>query len=310
MSGQMDKCPICGTDSVIPSRQKRRVVIPVACCLVVVALGIVVASCLWLSANANTDEQSRQNTERVQKQPIEKEKPRWIDGTGYVNGQERRPALPHRTESSKTRARITDGLGGTWSRTLNMGWDLTGHVELRDGGKFVYPGAILTHALKTKPRLELGDYNGDRCVVPFGMTVKVDEYGQFAPIRYAPDEVCQATPSVLEEEAGMRYGHRCFLVVQKTARAGEFKLVGADTMGKTDWHHNAPGAVLVVGVSAGMDIEGTRFDYRHIIVRDRDGILRLARPGMSLEVPCQIKMFRRVYGPGSLVVPPGSKIAE
>jgi hypothetical protein len=43
------------------------------------------------------------------------------------------------------------------------------------------PGAVLTNATKNKSAITIPDYNGDKCRIPYGMTVRVDEFGQFVP---------------------------------------------------------------------------------------------------------------------------------
>jgi hypothetical protein len=49
------------------------------------------------------------------------------------------------------------------------------------------PGATITNRTREKIALDVPDYNGDVCRIPYGMTVTVDEYGQFQPYWYYPE---------------------------------------------------------------------------------------------------------------------------
>ena len=44
----------------------------------------------------------------------------------------------------------------------------------------------MTNHTASEDALSLQDHNGDTCIVPYGLTVWVDEYGQFVPIQYDP----------------------------------------------------------------------------------------------------------------------------
>jgi hypothetical protein len=45
------------------------------------------------------------------------------------------------------------------------------------------PGAYITNASKNRSSITMSDFNGDECVIPYGMTVRVDEFGQFVPTK-------------------------------------------------------------------------------------------------------------------------------
>ena len=50
----------------------------------------------------------------------------------------------------------------------------------------IYPGAKIKYLEESPAKVHLHDYNGDECVLPSGITVEVDEFGQFIPIKYKP----------------------------------------------------------------------------------------------------------------------------
>ena len=50
----------------------------------------------------------------------------------------------------------------------------------------IYPGAKIKYLEELPAKVHLQDYNGDECVLPSGITVEVDEFGQFIPIKYKP----------------------------------------------------------------------------------------------------------------------------
>jgi hypothetical protein len=103
----------------------------------------------------------------------------WPEGTGYVEVQIGKPDKPYEVAPASTKCVI---LGRDGS-----GFRLAGDVEVRQGKSlFIHPGATITHGFKAEGRLTLLDYNADECVLPFGVTVKVDPLGQFVPMRYDP----------------------------------------------------------------------------------------------------------------------------
>ena len=115
--------------------------------------------------------------------------PLWPKATGYVSKPQRRPTSPHpkstHTDSKRTNAEVTEVREGQLI--------IKGKVEMVfDGGvarnMLRNPGAHITNALKNRSQITIPDFNGDDCVIPYGMTVRVDEFGQFVPIKYSPEK--------------------------------------------------------------------------------------------------------------------------
>ena len=103
----------------------------------------------------------------------------WPEGAGYLTPPNNRPALPHDVRT-KTKAEIIE-VGANGLR-------LRGRVEYRESrGLIFYPGAEFTYLVESPPTLGLQDCNGDTCTLTYGLTVVIDEYGQFIPIRYEPE---------------------------------------------------------------------------------------------------------------------------
>ena len=106
----------------------------------------------------------------------------WPKDTGYVRVPIGKPEQPHKLEPTSTRCVI---LGRDGS-----GFRMGGKVEVREGETlFIHPGAVITHGLKAEAKLTLQDYNADECVLPYGITVRVDAFGQFVPFRYDPNSI-------------------------------------------------------------------------------------------------------------------------
>lgn len=105
----------------------------------------------------------------------------WPSGTGYVSPPKNRPSSPHQVQETSTRAEIVE-VGRV---QLLLGENSS--VEYRDSRSLlIFPGAQISYLSESPPTLTLEDYNEDECILPYGITVKVDEYGQFIPISYTP----------------------------------------------------------------------------------------------------------------------------
>ena len=105
----------------------------------------------------------------------------WPADTGYLNEPENRPSKPHDVEAADGTVTIKEDMGGGML-------SVEGKVRMRNGRMTVaFPGTTIVQASSSKDSITLEDFNGDKCVVPFGMTVKVDSYGQFTPLDYSPD---------------------------------------------------------------------------------------------------------------------------
>jgi len=105
----------------------------------------------------------------------------WPEGTGYITAAKNRPASPHDVKKTTTVAQIEEVSIASGVLVLN------GEVEYRESRQlFVFPGARIAYMCKEPDKYEMDDYNGDPCVLPYGITVRVDEYGQFIPIGYNP----------------------------------------------------------------------------------------------------------------------------
>lgn len=103
----------------------------------------------------------------------------WPSATGYVYPPKSRPSSPHQVQETSTRAEIIDVGEGQFLLGENSS------VEYRESRPLlIFPGAQISYLSESPPTLTLEDYNGDECILPYGITVKVDEYGQFIPIKY------------------------------------------------------------------------------------------------------------------------------
>lgn len=108
----------------------------------------------------------------------------WPSGTGYITKATHRPSVPHAVRKTTTKMEIvavaTDGSG----RFLTS---KTSEVEIRDSQALLnYPGAQITYL--AGGTFTMPDYNGDEVVLSHGLTVIVDQYGQFVPVGYSPDK--------------------------------------------------------------------------------------------------------------------------
>jgi hypothetical protein len=100
----------------------------------------------------------------------------WPPGSGYLVPPRNCPRSPHEVKRTSTKARIV----GTHP---NGAARMKGDIEIIHGQFAIcFPGAQITHDCASSPTLVLGDYNGDKCTLLYGMTVQVDQYGQFVPL--------------------------------------------------------------------------------------------------------------------------------
>lgn len=106
--------------------------------------------------------------------------PAWPSGAGYVTPPTRRPSKPYEIQTGSTNWEIYGVAGGSY--------DGHGEIEYKMGNSMAFAiGAVITNHSKSQTNLKMEDYNGDKCMIPYGMTVKIDEYGQYIPVRYNPD---------------------------------------------------------------------------------------------------------------------------
>ena len=104
----------------------------------------------------------------------------WPTGAGYWRYAAHRPSSPHKVAQSHAKLRVME---------IDRSGEpvFSGHTEIRDGEFIgIYPGVEIRNETRDHTEITLNDYNGDPCTVPYGMTVAVDEYGQFAPLRCEP----------------------------------------------------------------------------------------------------------------------------
>ena len=103
----------------------------------------------------------------------------WPKKSGYVVEATHRPSSPHKVEKCATNVYIEDEKNGEFLMGGEMAFGAGGQL-------FIHPGAIIKNSVKSQKPITLTDYNGDNCVLPYGITVCVNEYGQFDPIEYKP----------------------------------------------------------------------------------------------------------------------------
>lgn len=106
----------------------------------------------------------------------------WPHGTGYFSGTSHRPSTPHDVQPCGTKAEIETVTGDSWL------FGERSQVEFRESRMLViHPGAEITYLCREPEKLTLTDMNGDECTVSYGLTVKMNMYGEFIPIRFLPD---------------------------------------------------------------------------------------------------------------------------
>jgi len=105
----------------------------------------------------------------------------WPSETGYLTRAKNRPSTPYDDEKSEVVAEIKVKENGTVMFSVSPGQV----IPIRNGNSLiVFPGATLSYISESPSTVKLRDYNGDECVLPSGITVEVDEYGQFIPKKY------------------------------------------------------------------------------------------------------------------------------
>ena len=106
----------------------------------------------------------------------------WPSGTGYLSEPQSRPESPHSVDNTSTKAEIVEVGGGQFLLGENT------RMEYRESRPLlVFPGATITYLCKDPKTYEMKDYNGDPCTLVYGITVRVDSYGQFVAIDYKPE---------------------------------------------------------------------------------------------------------------------------
>jgi len=97
----------------------------------------------------------------------------WPTGAGYVKPAASRPDKPH-TTTSETKATITGAEGDQLAIAPGS------QCQMPVNG----PGAQWVVLCGKGKSITVKDYNKDECVLPHGITVRVDTYGQFVPTGY------------------------------------------------------------------------------------------------------------------------------
>jgi len=157
------------------------------------------------------------------RRPVVEKRPEWPEGTGYLTKPRSRPPRPYRKKKARTNVEI---IGLSEGQLLFSEKSL---IEYRQAKKLIiYPGARITYLAESPPTIELQDFNGDVCTLKYGLTVVVDDHGQFKPVAYhperklegekgsatkppatkpAPETPGEKTPAEKEEPEGTGTGH-------------------------------------------------------------------------------------------------------
>jgi uncharacterized membrane protein YhaH (DUF805 family) len=136
-----------------------------------ILLFVVVLLIIAFSVNRDKRVVVKENKEQKKEVIVSEQKNDWPVGFGYINQPINRPTTPHNVQHANTEALIKASDG-------NEFFFLDGKVEYRDSKQlFIFPGSVITHGDKGNKILELADYNNDKCFLPYGITVKVDNYG-------------------------------------------------------------------------------------------------------------------------------------
>ena len=105
----------------------------------------------------------------------------WPPDSGYANRTTNVPSQPPNVEPTITDVTITQVSGNQYLFTHGS------TIEIRSGVKlFIHPGATITYLCDDPVRHTLSDYNGNPCTLVRGLTVIVNEYGEFVPVKYLP----------------------------------------------------------------------------------------------------------------------------
>lgn len=130
----------------------------------------------WMNRPAGGDQPTQSTSPEAEEKGIS-----WPAGSGYLTEPKNRPDTPHDVKQTISRSEIVAVKG----RTLLFGKN--SRVEYRAGKSMAFSvGAQTTYLCKSPTTLEWPDYNGDKCVLAYGLTVRVDEYGQFVPESMRP----------------------------------------------------------------------------------------------------------------------------
>ena len=107
----------------------------------------------------------------------------WPSGTGYVTPATNRPLSPYQIQTNSTNWEIL-GINENGDFIWQGIFEVYGNKSSRWA-----PGAVITnHNIGSRGvALTLIDCNGDKCIIPYGMTVRINEYGQYVPVRYDPE---------------------------------------------------------------------------------------------------------------------------
>lgn len=146
----------------------------------------------------------------------------WPPTTGYLDPPAGRPQRPPEVVATSSRFDIVD--------ITDDGFVMGGRWEVVDGKLLcIYPGATITYLARSPRRYECYDYNSDKCWLKVGLTVQVDDYGQFVPVAYDP----QAEPVKAKKGIMLAYA---------LSKPYEFEPIAFDVLGRfTDMTLDATG---------------------------------------------------------------------
>ena len=124
----------------------------------------------------------------------------WPAGTGYVSEAKNRPSSPYRFKTS-TKAQII----AVGEKRIRLGPE--SRLELKESRTLLFaPGAEVSYVCTSPDKFEFKDYNRDACLLATGITIWVNEYGEFVPIRYRPEDGVAPPSGEIEKEAKMKGG--------------------------------------------------------------------------------------------------------
>jgi hypothetical protein len=107
----------------------------------------------------------------------------WPPETGYATEPKHRPSKAYEGKKATHVAEVKVSKDGEVNFMIPAGQI----IEIRNGRTVViFPGATIKYSEESPAKVHLHDYNGDECILPSGITVEVDEYGQFIPKKYEP----------------------------------------------------------------------------------------------------------------------------
>ncbi|MCD4657929.1 MAG: FHA domain-containing protein [Planctomycetes bacterium] len=107
--------------------------------------------------------------------PDSNQKILWPPNSGYLSGLINSPFHPHNLIQTYTECFIIDYSDGKII--------VKGNIELRNSKKLVvFPGATITNAYEGAEFIEVKDFNGDVCTLPYGITFEISDFGVFEPM--------------------------------------------------------------------------------------------------------------------------------